>query len=107
MELGTQVFTERLNYREDNFTCLRLDCIALKVVKLTIDIGLLIGIQPVQVHHLQQRYAIDCSSRNIGQFITRRVAQVLDVKFKVILLNGICTQGIDILHCQIPHGIIG
>ena len=107
MELLAQVFAERLDNREDDFARGGLNRIALNIVKAAIDIGLVVGIQTVKVHHLQQGLAVDVTNGDIGHFATRGVAQIFDVEFEIVLLDLVGAQGVDILHGEVPHGKIG
>jgi valyl-tRNA synthetase len=52
-QLLTQPVAERLYYREDDTARRSLDGVAFDEVELTIGIGLLIVVQTVEVHHLQ------------------------------------------------------
>ena len=101
------MIAERLNNRENDFARRGLNRVSLEVVKLTIDIGLLVGVQAVEVHHLQQRLAIDLASGDISKLITCSITQVLDIELKVVFLNLVSAKGIHILHRQVPHGEIG
>ena len=58
--------TEWLDDREYDFAVATADGISLNVVKSTVDIGFLVGIQSVQVHHLQQWLAVDVSVGDVS-----------------------------------------
>ncbi len=94
------------HYRENDLTRRGLDRIALQIIETAINICFLIGIQAVKVHHLQQWGTVDFSGGDISQFVTRGVTQVFNVQFEVVFLDLVGTQGIDIFHRQIPHGIV-
>ena len=106
-ELTAQVLTERFGNREDDLTGRGLDGVILDVVKATVDIGLLVGIEAVEVHHLQQGYTVDITCRDVGQLGTCCVTEVLDIEFEVVFLNLIGTKGVDILHGKVPHAVFG
>ena len=90
---------------EDDASLAWLHGVVLYEVELSVWIWLVVVVQAVQVHHLQQRGLLPWLFRQIVQVHTRRVAQVLHVEFEFLLLYGLCSQGIHVLHHQVPVAI--
>ena len=68
--------------------------------------GLHVGVQTVQSHHLQQRAALDGLLGQVGQVDAGRVALVLDVHLELLLLHA-GGQIVDVLHHQVPVALRG
>ena len=94
--------TERLQYREDNLTAGRINGQSFEVVKSSVRAGIVLLIQAVKIHHAEQLLAINRPFVDILHVRTDRIVAVGDIKFKFILVNTGCSQGIDILHHEVP-----
>ena len=101
-QVVAQVFAKGLSGRHEDATV--ADGVALHKVELSITVGLHVGIQAVQSHHLQQRRRLQLLLGQIGQIGTCGVALVFDVHAELFFLDG-RGQIIDVLHHQAPVGL--
>ena len=102
-----QLRAERLHAGEDDLTRLRLNGIALHKVEEAIRVGIAIGVQTIQSQHTNQQLIGGIALRQVVHVGTCRVALIHHVQLELLLLHRIGSQGIDILHHQVPIAHIG
>ena len=95
---------ERLSHRKNDLAGGRNYSISLDVVEHAVGISLLIRVETVQIHSLQQRLVAQSRHRKIIDSRTGSVAQVLDLHFEIGRLHLVGPDGIDVFHHQAPHG---
>ena len=78
--------------------------VVLHVVELSVGVGVVLGIQTVQVHGLEQRRALEGRFGQVGQIHARGVALVLDVQAELLARRAGGSDGVDVLHHQSPVG---
>ncbi len=100
--LLAQVRTERLQYGEDNASVGGIDRQPLYIVELAVGVRILLLVESVEVHHPEQRFALDCPFCNVLHICTDRVVAVGYIEFELIGRDTRCAEGIDVLHHQIP-----
>ena len=83
--------TERLHHRENHATIRRRHRVAFQIIEAPIHIGFFIGIQAVEVHHLEQRLAIDIALGDIVEFGAGGIGKVFYIEFKIGRLHLIGT----------------
>ena len=99
-----QVVAEWLYNRENHLSGRCNDGVALDEVEASIGVILAVGIDIVEVHHLNERLAIDVAGGNVVDFGSGGVAQVLNVELEIGLLHLVCPKRIHILHHELPVG---
>ena len=104
--LVSEPLSEWFSHREDDTSVLRLDGITLQIVKLTVRIRLVVVVQSVEVHHLQQRRLLELLLGQIVEVDASSVTQILDVHLEVLLLYRHGSELVDILHHQSPVGYL-
>ena len=77
------------------------DGVALYEVELSVGVGLHVGVEAVQAHHLEQRRRLELLLGQVGQIGAGGVALVLDVHAELLLLDR-RGQVVDVLHHQVP-----
>ncbi len=98
-----QVRAERLYDREDDASRRRQYGVARHVVEDTVGVGLLVVVEPVEVHHLQEGLLLDVAHRQVGGVGTGRVVLVVDVETEIFLLYLVGAQRVDVFHHQVPN----
>ena len=102
-----QVRTEGLDHGEDDTSRVRLHRVSLHIVVESVRVGILLRIQAVQVHQLQQRLALQVTLRQVGQVRTRAVALILYVEAEILRGDAVGPQVVDVLHHQVPRRVGG
>ncbi len=101
------MLTERLDNREDNLTRGRINRIVLDEVEEAVGIALLIGVDAVEIHHLQKRLVVETGHGQIVYLCAGGVGEIFDVELELRLLNLVSANIIHVLHHQVPHREIG
>ena len=102
-DLLLEVRAEGLGDGEDDSTVGRLHGIPLDIVELTIGVRLLVGVNTVEVHHLQEGLAVGIAYREVGDLRTGGIAQELDVHLEIAILQLVGAERIYIFHHQLPE----
>ena len=95
--------TERLQHREDDLTSARLDGESFDEVESSVRAGVVFLIEAVEVHDADELLAVDRSFGEVLHVRSDRVVAVHDVQFELIGVDAGCSEGIDILHHQVPR----
>ena len=99
-----QVTAEGLDDGEDDAAVRRLNGVTLDVVEDTVGILGLVGVQSVEVHHLQEGLVGDIPLGYVVDGHAGGVALILDVEAELVLLHLIGPERIDVFHHQVPDG---
>ena len=103
LEVSPQVAAEGLCRGEEDTPA--ADGVAVDVVELSVGVGLHVGVESVQAHHLQQRDALELLFGQVGEVCAGGVALVLDVHAEGRLLHA-RGEVVDVLHHQVPVGLL-
>ena len=104
LQVAAQVVAERLCRGQEDAAIVH--GVALHEVELPVGVGLLVVVQAVQAHHLQQSGRLQRLLRQVVQVGARGVALVLDVHSELLLLHARC-QVVHVLHHQRPVALRG
>ena len=96
------MFAERLQYREDDLTARGINGQSFQKVEAAIGAGVMLLVQAVEVHHANQLLTADRTFIQVLHVRSYRVVSIGDVEFEFLRLNTRGTEGIDILHHQVP-----
>ena len=69
-----------------------IDGVALYEVEEPVGVSLLVGIDAVEIHHLQQRQIVQPGHRQIVDLCARGVAEVFDVEAEFVFLYLVATD---------------
>ena len=94
--------TEGFEHREDDLTGGRIDCQSFNEVKPSVWVSVILLIESVQIHDAQQLFAADRSFIEILDVGSDGVVPVGDIEFELLLVDTGSTEGVDILHHQVP-----
>ena len=97
-----QMAAEGLGHWEDDAPLLY--GVALYVVKLAVGVGIVVGIQTVEVHGFEQCGVLEVLLRKIVEIDAGGVTQVFDVQAEFLFLHAAGSQVVDVLHHQSPSG---
>ena len=99
---SAQMFAEGLSHGEVDAAL--VDGVAFYEVELSVGVCLVVIVQSVQVHGLQQGGALQCGFGQIGDVHAAGVGEELDVEFELFLRHAGGAQTVDVLHHQSPSG---
>ena len=102
-----QVGTEGLYHGEDDAARRGLHGVTLDVVVEAVGVGVLLGVETVEVHHLQEGLALQVGLGQVGEVGAGAVALVLDDELEVLGADAVGTEVVDVLHHEVPCGVRG
>ena len=97
-----QMLAERFCHGEDDAALVH--GVSVDEVKLSVGVGLVVGIQTVQVHGTEQDGSLQGVLGQVVEIDAAGVRLVLDVQTEFLLLQAVGAKGIDIAHHQSPCG---
>ena len=107
VDFPLQVAAERLCHGEDNLAVGGIDGVPLDEVEESVGVALLVGVDAVEVHHLQQRSVRHRSDGEVVDEGAGGVGEILDAELEVLALHLVCAERVDVLHHQPPDGHLG
>ena len=97
--------SERFRYGENDASA--ADGVSFDVVKLSVAVQVVVGVQTVQLHGTQQGSVLQLFLGDVGQIHARAVALILDVQAEFLAAHAAGAQVVDVLHHQFPTGRLG
>ena len=104
---ATQVLAEGLDDGEDDAARRGLHGVALDVVVEAVGVGILLGVEAVEVHELEESLTLQVGLGQVGEVGAGAVALILDDELEVLGTDAVGPEGVDVLHHEVPRGVRG
>ena len=102
-----QVLAEGLDDGEDDAARRGLHGVALDVVVEAVGVGILLGVEAVEVHELEESLTLQVGLGQVGEVGAGAVALILNDELEVLGADAVGPEGVDVLHHEVPRGVRG